>query len=60
MHSDGKKQIIYIFAGSFVLSIVLIMFPDTKDIGGWLWTVGWLMALILIFTKNKPIKSLNS
>lgn len=54
-----RKQIIAIFAGSFVLSIVLVMFPVTKEIGGWLWLVGWLIALILSFTKNKTIKNAN-
>jgi cytochrome bd-type quinol oxidase subunit 2 len=52
-----KKQIITIFAGSFVLSMVLIMIPATNDIGGWLWLVGWLIALILSFTKSKAAKS---
>ncbi len=55
-----KKQIIYIFAGSFALSILLVMFPITSDIGGWLWLVGWAIALILSLTKSKPNKAVKN
>lgn len=50
-----KKKITLVLVGSFLLSMVLVVFPLTKELGSVFWILGWVISLIMSFLKNKVV-----